>query len=156
MNISYSDTDYYSWAKLGLFFLFATLNFQLFGSNSELENKSGFGLKSISFVQESIKVGRSNETVFFSVRAYSQLGLNKVIIYLTSPSGNEKIEVSCINKKKTKAGLLLGRILFKKKSELGKWVIDKITIEDIEGNKESVDKDFLIQNKFTYSLLVKE
>jgi hypothetical protein len=121
----------------------------------ELENSSKFGLKSISFVQKSINVSRSDESVFFSLRAYSQLGLNKVIIYFISPSGKQTLETTCVNKKKTKAGLLLGRILFKKRSEIGEWEINKIIIEDSEGNQESYDKEFLIQNKFSYILQIK-
>ncbi len=136
-------------------FLLLTLNFQVFGNKVELGNTSKFGLKSISFVQESINVSHSNETFFFSLRAYSQLGLSKVIIYFISPSGKETLETSCINKKKSKAGLLLGHVIFKKKSEIGQWEINKIVIEDSEGNQESYNKEFLIQNKFTYSIQIK-
>ncbi len=141
--------------KLIFIFLLLTLNFQVFGNKVELENSSKFGLKSISFVQKSINVSRSDESVFFSLRAYSQLGLNKVIIYFISPSGNQTLETTCVNKKKTKASLLLGRILFKKRSEIGEWEINKIIIEDSEGNQESYDKEFLIQNKFSYILQIK-
>jgi hypothetical protein len=141
--------------KLIFIFLLLTLNFQVFGNKVELENSSKFGLKSISFVQKSINVSRSDESVFFSLRAYSQLGLNKVIIYFISPSGKQTLETTCVNKKKTKAGLLLGRILFKKRSEIGEWEINKIIIEDSEGNQESYDKEFLIQNKFSYILQIK-
>lgn len=156
--MSYSNQYSFNYRsiKLGLFFLFVTLNFQVFGNKIELENKSKFGLKSINFVQESINISRSDESVFFSLRAYSQLGLNKVIICFISPSGNKTIETTCVNKKKSKVGLLLGRILFKKKSEIGEWEINKIIIVDSEENQISYDKEFLIQNKFSYSLEVKD
>jgi hypothetical protein len=156
MSYSNQYSFNYQSIKLGLFFLFITLNFQVFGNEMELENKSKFGLNSISFVQESINVSKSDESVFFSLRAYSQLGLNKVIVYFKSPSGTKTIETTCVNKKKSKVGLLLGRILFKKKSEIGEWEINKIIIVDSEGNQESYNKEFLIKNKFSYSLQVKD
>ena len=130
----------------------------LFLSFSALANNnytSHFDLQSINFVQNTIDVSKSDKTLYFSLRAYSQLGLNRVIVYFQSPSGKETVETSCVNKKKTKVGLLLGRVLFKKKSEIGEWIINKIVIEDLEGNQHAYDKDFLIANNFTHSLFVK-
>lgn len=141
--------------KLNLVFFLLVSCFNLFGNNNEMENNSNFGLHSIKFVQNSINVSRSDVTVFFSLRAFSQFGLNRVIIFLSSPSGKETIETSCVNRKKTKVGLLLGRILFKKKSEIGEWKINKIVIEDSNGDSQTFSKEFLINNNFTNSIQIK-
>ncbi|MCY1633835.1 hypothetical protein [Marinifilum sp. D737] len=122
-------------------------------ANNELKGK--FNLHSVNLVQKSIDVSKSDETLYFSLRAYSLQGLNKVDIYFESPSGKEVIQTTCENKKKTKVGMLLGRILFKKKSESGEWKINKIVVEDLEGNSHTYDKKFLAENKFTHSLLIK-
>lgn len=130
-----------------------------FISVSALANNKGtkgkFNLHSVNFVQNSIDVSRSNETLYFSLRAYSLQGLNRVDVYFESPSGNEIIQTTCSNKKKTKVGMLLGRILFKKKSENGEWKINKIVIVDLEGNSFTYNKEFLAENKFTHSLMIK-
>ncbi|MDQ2177811.1 hypothetical protein [Marinifilum sp. D714] len=122
-------------------------------ANNELKGK--FNLHSVNLVQKSIDVSKSDETLYFSLRAYSLQGLNKVDIYFESPSGKQIIQTTCENKKKTKVGMLLGRILFKKKSESGEWKINKIVVEDLEGNCHTYDKKFLAENKFTHSLLIK-
>lgn len=122
-------------------------------ANSELKGK--FNLHSVNLVQKSLDVSKSDETLYFSLKAYSLQGLNKVDIYFESPSGKEVIQTTCENKKKTKVGMLLGRILFKKKSESGEWKINKIVVEDLEGNSHTYDKKFLAENKFTHSLLIK-
>lgn len=128
------------------------LSFSVY-ANNELKGK--FNLHSVNLVQKSIDVSKSDETLYFSLRAYSLQGLNKVDIYFESPSGKEVIQTTCENKKKTKVGMLLGRILFKKKSESGEWKINKIVVEDLEGNSHTYDKKFLAENKFTHSLLIK-
>ena len=131
----------------------------LFISVSALANKKGikskFNLHSVNFVQNSIDVSRSDETLYFSLRAYSLQGLNRVDVYFESPSGNEIIQTTCSNKKKTKVGMLLGRILFKKKSEDGEWKINKIVVVDLDGNSFTYNKEFLAENKFTHSLMIK-
>ncbi|PXY01942.1 hypothetical protein DF185_04645 [Marinifilum breve] len=128
------------------------LSFSVYASN---ELKGKFNLHSVNLVQKSIDVSKSDETLYFSLRAYSLQGLNKVDIYFESPSGKEIIQTTCENRKKTKVGMLLGRILFKKKSESGEWKINKIVVEDMEGNSHTYDKKFLAENKFTHSLLIK-
>jgi hypothetical protein len=130
--------------------------FSLFCYGSKLNNKSEskFSLESINFVQNSINVDHSSETLFFSLRAYSQLGLNLVIVYFTSPSGNVTLTTSCVNKRNTTKALLLGRMLFEKRSEIGEWKVSKIIIQDSEGNQQSFDNPFLIQNNFSHSFLV--
>ena len=131
------------------------LTYSFFTFSEELSsNKEKFDLHSINFVQKSIDVSKADESLYFSLKAYSQLGLNTVNIYFESPSGEEIIQTSCTNKKKTKVGLLLGRILFKKKSESGVWKINKIVIEDLNGNLKTFDKAFLIENKFTHTLQI--
>ncbi|NOU58249.1 hypothetical protein [Marinifilum caeruleilacunae] len=119
------------------------------------ELKGKFNLHSVNFVQNSIDVSKSDETLYFSLRAYSLQGLSRVDVYFESPSGNELIQTTCSNKKKTKVGMLLGRILFKKKSESGEWKINKIVVVDLEGNSHTYDKEFLAENKFTHSLMIK-
>jgi hypothetical protein len=126
--------------------------FSLQANNKELKGK--FSLRSVNFVQKSIDVRKSDETLYFSLRAYSLQGLNKVDVYFESPSGNEIIQTTCSNKKKTKVGMLLGRILFKKKSENGEWKINKIVVVDLEGNSYTYNKEFLAENKFTHSLMI--
>lgn len=126
-----------------------------FSSYAKNELKGEFNLHSVNFVQKSIDVSKSDETLYFSLKAYSLQGLNKVDIYFESPSGKEVIQTTCENKKKTKVGMLLGRILFKKKSESGEWKISKIVVVDWEGNCHTYDKKFLAENKFTHSLLIK-
>ncbi|RKD98640.1 hypothetical protein [Marinifilum flexuosum] len=128
------------------------LSFSVY-ANNELKGK--FNLHSVNLVQKSIDVSKSDETLYFSLRAYSLQGLNKVDIYFESPSGKQVIQTTCENKKKTKVGMLLGRILFKKKSENGEWKINKIVVEDLEGNSHTYDKKFLAENKFSHSLLIK-
>ncbi len=103
-----------------------------FSSYAKSDLKGEFNLHSVNFVQKSIDVSKSDETLYFSLRAYSLQGLNKVDIYFESPSGKEVIQTTCENKKKTKVGMLLGRILFKKKSESGEWKISKIVLVDWE------------------------
>ncbi|WP_421919369.1 hypothetical protein [Marinifilum sp.] len=117
--------------------------------------KGKFDLHSVNFVQKSIDVSKSDETLYFSLRAYSLQGLSKVDVFFESPSGKKIIQTSCSNKKKTKVGMLLGRILFKKKSESGEWKINKIVVVDLEGNSHTYDKNFLAENKFTHSLMIK-
>jgi hypothetical protein len=112
-------------------------------------------LHSVNLVQKSIDVSKSDETLYFSLKAYSLQGLNKVDVYFESPSGKELIQTTCTNKKKTKLGMFLGRALFKKKSEQGLWKIIKIVIEDLDGNSFTYDNKFLTENKFTHSLIIK-
>lgn len=139
--------------KAILLLLIYGISFSAMANNKELKGK--FNLHSVNFVQSSIDVSKSDETLYFSLRAYSLEGLNKVDVYFESPSGNQLIQTTCSNKKKTKVGMLLGRILFKKKSENGEWKINKIVVVDLEGNSHTYDKTFLAENKFTHSLMIK-
>jgi len=132
------------------------LAYSFFSFSEEHTNSNEkFDLHSINFVQKSIDVSKSDESLYFSLKAYSELGLNTVTMFFESPSGEEIIQTSCTNKKKTTVGLLLGRILFKKKSESGVWKINKIVIEDFYGNLKTFNKAFLIENKITHSLQIK-
>ncbi|WP_372751070.1 hypothetical protein [Labilibaculum sp.] len=154
MNIlnRFSFTD--SFSKLALLLLFLLFHLFSYGDKLNVRNSSKFSLESISLVQNSINVNRSSETLFFSLKAYSQYGLNRVTIYFISPSGNVILNTSCINRKKSQTAFLLGRMLFKKKSENGEWKIEKIIIQDSEGNQQSFDNTFLIQNNFAHSFFI--
>nr|WP_320119696.1 hypothetical protein [uncultured Marinifilum sp.] len=128
----------------------------LFAFADDLKNKKEtFELHSITFVQKQIDVSKSDEILYFSLRAHSPIGLNNVIVFFESPSGNDIRQTSCKCRKKSKVGLLLGRILFKKKSESGEWKIKKIVIEDQCGNHKTYHREFLVQNKFAHSFQIK-
>ncbi|MGQ1911416.1 hypothetical protein ACT3CE_16710 [Marinifilum sp. RC60d5] len=140
--------------KSSILILFLILPF--YGFTDELKNEEKeFDLHSITFVQKQIDVSKSDETLYFSLRAHSAIGLNNVIVFFESPSGKEIRQTSCKCRKKTKVGLLLGRILFKKKSESGEWKINKIVIEDQNGNHKTYNREFLVRNKFAHSFQIK-
>lgn len=158
MNFLHINIKERATVKISFLILLFVCCIQTKGNNCYLtdDNNPEFNLQTISFVQNSINVTHSDVSFFFSLKAYSQLGLNKAVIFFISPSGNKVLETSCCNKKKSKIGLLLGRVLFKKKSEPGEWKIQKIIIEDFEGHKVTYDQSYLINNKLVYSLWVEK
>ncbi len=137
-----------------IFLLFCCISVTGFSSNYSSSGETKSELRFINFVQNTIDVSHSNQTVYFSLRACSQEILSKAVIYFESPSGKEQIQTSCVNKKKTKLGFFIGRVLFKKKSEIGIWKISQIIIEDSQGQQTSFDKNYLIDKNLSYSLRI--
>lgn len=154
MNISYQTSFIHRLSKLVLLLLFVMCNLFCYGGKLDNKSELNFSLESINFVQNSINVNHSSETLFFSLRAYSQLGLKCVTIYFISPSGRVTLTTQCINKRNSTVALLLGRMLIEKKSEMGVWRVSQIVIQDSENNQQSFDNQFLIQNNFPHSFLV--
>lgn len=118
-------------------------------------SSSKFNLHSINFVQSFIDVSKSDKTLFFSLRGSSRFGLDKVTVFFESPSGSKTLQTECESKKKANVGMILGRILFKKKSESGLWKIKRIILIDLEGNKQEFDNEYLKDNNFVHSLNIK-
>lgn len=151
----YRQTSYvFQIIRTTITLLFCCLNFHGYTSNIALIENNKPELKAINFVQNEIEVTHSNKTAYFSLRVCSNEILSTAVIYFQSPSGKGQVQTTCINKKKTNVAFFLGKILFKKKSEIGIWKINRIVIENIQGKQTSYDQKYLIKKKLSHTLRI--